>query len=89
MTITTRALVDFKDIRALRLICQKCKTALSLSTDEELNLPERCPNCRTDWFVMRTTDWALMRKAFESVAELHARSADEPCVVQLEFDLPR
>jgi hypothetical protein len=88
MTITKRFITYFKDIKALRLVCKDCKVSMSLSTEEELNLPEKCPNCRKDWFLQRSIDWVNMQETFKSLAQLRMRSTESPCTVQLEFDLP-
>lgn len=49
MTVTTTRHAEPTDILAIRVRCNKCKTALSVPLATISNVPSQCPNCSTMW----------------------------------------
>lgn len=49
MTVEHLTLIEPNDLRAVRIICNRCRGALSLQLTETLRIPPHCPSCHDDW----------------------------------------
>ncbi len=79
MTIQTKHFIELSDILALRFVCKKCDTALSLSlADEKLRTDNstnqflaECPNCHEDWFSVAGNNYEpILRRATAALSRL-------------------
>ena len=86
MTQVRRSLAEIKDLLAIRLTCGQCKSAMSINALDAQNIPERCPNCRNDWYLTGTREQKALGMIFKCLEELHKSSGSSSCVVHFEFD---
>jgi hypothetical protein len=92
MTAEHLTLLEPRDVRAIRIVCTRCRSALTLQLEETIHVPEACPVCREDWD--RSPSGATPVREAEMLARAFKlwRSPDRnhiPFVVQLEILTPR
>jgi hypothetical protein len=49
MTVEHLTLLQPGDVRSVRVICQTCRSALSIDLAQTVQIPKDCPVCRTAW----------------------------------------
>jgi hypothetical protein len=50
MTAEHITLIEPTDLRAIRIVCKKCRSSLAIQIDETVRIPSECPVCRESWF---------------------------------------
>jgi len=89
MTISKDYSINMSDIKAVRLLCHKCKTSLSLpATDIRKDPPEHCANCGEDWFGYNTTETKQLKLFLAALRVFTERTGTPVCQVQLEVSQP-
>ena len=91
MTVERILTLDFGDIRAIRVVCAKCKATVSMRLDETVRLPRNCPNCNEEWFSnfhpANGRDAQAIADAVKAASNF-ARRADLAFSLRLEMDDP-
>jgi hypothetical protein len=49
MTAEQLTLLEPSDFRAFRVVCRKCRSAITIQFDETIAVPEECPICHNEW----------------------------------------
>jgi len=49
MTVEERYVVDLNDIRAIRIECTNCGTAVTFKAADWAQYPSQCPGCAVSW----------------------------------------
>lgn len=54
MTHEERIYLSLKDLQDIELRCPHCETKLTwpIRSSTSMNIPDKCPNCNKDWFLM-------------------------------------
>jgi len=89
MTISKDYSISLSDIKAVRLLCHKCKTSLSLPpNDIQKEPPEECVNCGEGWFGGNTTELSQLKFFLRALRSLSERDGTPVCQVLLEVSQP-
>jgi hypothetical protein len=51
MTAEHITLVEPTDLRAIRIVCKKCRCTLTIQLDETIRIPSDCPVCKERWWL--------------------------------------
>ena len=49
MTAEHLTIIEPADLRAMRLVCLKCRGSVTIRLNETINVPGQCPVCGTAW----------------------------------------
>lgn len=49
MTSEHITILEPNDLRAMRIVCKKCRASISVQLDETIRFPTECPLCREEW----------------------------------------
>ena len=86
MTTEKIVLFGIEDIRAVRIVCQSCKSEIVCPMARtEKRIPTECPECNDEWQKMQAKQIACQKRA-SLMKELFAcRNDDSP--VELKFEI--
>lgn len=91
MTAEQITLLESSDLRAMRMVCTKCRGSLSIYIDETFHVPDKCPACG---FVWRAEEHYGTPTAAETVGKAlkawiqSERDKNPPFVLRFEITRP-
>ena len=89
MTISKDLSISLSDIKAVRLLCHKCKASVSLPpADIRKEPPEECVNCGEGWFGSNTVEMSELKHLLKALRDLSQRDGTPVCQVRLEVTQP-
>ncbi len=87
MTVEHVTVLAPGEVRAIRLVCKKCKSALTIALDQTITVPKDCPVCRLAWQDARTLGAAEQLERLADALKVWSRTT-APFDLGLELAAP-
>jgi hypothetical protein len=88
MTAEQITLIEPSDLRAIRLVCSKCRASVTVRLNETVSIPTKCPVCEMNWNETRSLATPHAALALANALKAFCETDRQDRRFMLHFEMP-